>query len=108
VIWNIPHACPADRGFDHFLTSSQIWNEIISPTLVFIRSQNLTCKWHRVLHSQKNGERLLLSNLLSGMQRIQTSIRFNDSASEVSLEDDDLDGDRFILDALTGTGLLST
>jgi hypothetical protein len=42
------------------------------------------------------------------MQRIQTSIRFNDSASEVSLEDDDLDGDRFILDALTGTGLLST
>jgi hypothetical protein len=50
---------------------------------------------------QRDAASLLLSNLLSLMQRIQTSIRFNDLASDVSLEDDDLDGDRFILDDLT-------
>jgi hypothetical protein len=45
---------------------------------------------------------LLLSDLLSLMQRIQTSIRFNDLAlAVVSLENNDLDGGLFILDDLT-------
>jgi hypothetical protein len=51
---------------------------------------------------QQDAGSLLLSDLLSLMQRIQTSIRINDLASEViSLEDNELQADRFILDDLT-------
>jgi hypothetical protein len=51
---------------------------------------------------QQDATSLLLSDLLSMMQRIQTSIRFNDSAmATVSLENSNLDGDLFILDDLT-------
>jgi hypothetical protein len=51
---------------------------------------------------QQDATSLLLSDLLSVIQRIQTSIRFNDSAMAVfSLENSDLDGDLFIQDDLT-------
>jgi hypothetical protein len=53
-------------------------------------------------HGQQDATSLLLSDFLSLMQRVQTSIKFNDLAlAVVGLENNDLDGDLFILDDLT-------
>jgi hypothetical protein len=53
-------------------------------------------------HEQQDAANLLLPDLPSLMQRIQTSIRFSDMAlAVVSMENNDLDGDLFISDDLT-------
>jgi hypothetical protein len=52
-------------------------------------------------HEQQDATSLLLSDLLSLMRRVETSIRFNDLAlAVVSLENDDPDGNFFVLDDL--------